>query len=396
MSCNSSSPHPLLLQSSKNRAFSYSSSRSAALLSTKKPQFVSFHHKLNYSNFDISHSSSLEFEAISSFSCKSSFYESSFSNAGKTEIPSQGKLQLKTVRVKFQLIKMCQFGQEILVVGDDPIFGDWDPSGAIPLKWSQGHFWTTELDLPISKTFHIKFILKDLSGEIIWQPGPSRFFLTLETNNKIVVTGDWNAVGIHMTTEKEPLPNSNTREPIAYPISNVVKMSHPEEGQNVAGDGVTSTGSFATEKNSASLRDEDTLLERKAAEPVPVPRSIALLIVIVKEGLPPVFNSSNNIKRAAAESKSNANGVEAAAKDNNKSEAITQNQKKEEPGKPDKEQVGVGDDKDCQSTNVDLSQWTDEELERLSRIHFGGSFSRDFLEDLGFDPNEFESTSDEE
>ncbi|KAI3973202.1 hypothetical protein MKW92_009703 [Papaver armeniacum] len=391
MSCNSS-PHPLLLQSSKNRAFSSSSSsRSAALLLTKKPQFVSFHHKLNHSNVDISHSSSVKFEATSSVSWKSSFSESSFSNAGTTEIPSQGK----TVRVKFQLIMMCQFGQEVLVVGDDPIFGDWDPSSAIPLKWSQGHFWTTELDLPINKSFQIKFILKDLSGKIIWQPGPSRFFQTLETNNKIVVTGDWNAVGIHMTTEKEPLANSNTREPIAYPISSVAKISHPEE-QNVAGDGVTSTGSFATEKNSASLRDEDTSFARKAAEPVPVPRSIALLIVIVKEGFPPVFNSCNNVKRAAAESKSKANGVEAAAEDNNKSEAISQNQKKEKPGKPDKEQVGVGDEKDCKSTKVDLSQYTDEELECLSRIHFGGLFSRDFLEDLGFDPKEFESTSDEE
>lgn len=135
------------------------------------------------------------------------------------------------------------------------------------------------------------------------------------------------------------------------------------------------------------------MLERKAAEPVLVPRSIALLIVIVKQGFPPVFNSSNNVKRAAAESRRIANCAKAETKDNNKSEAITQNQKKEEPGKPDEEQVGVGDDKDCQSTKVDLSQYTDKELERLSRIHFGGSFSRDFLEDLGFDPKEFESTS---
>lgn len=54
-------------------------------------------------------------------------------------------------------------------------------------------------------------------------------------------------------------------------------MSHPDEEQTDAGDDVTSTGSFATEKNSASLRHEDILFEREA-EPVHVPR-IALPII---------------------------------------------------------------------------------------------------------------------
>ncbi|KAI3876958.1 hypothetical protein MKX03_008047 [Papaver bracteatum] len=69
----------------------------------------------------------------------------------------------------------------------------------------------------------------------------------------------------------EPLGNSNTKElVVACPIRSFEKMSHPEEEQTDAGDELTSTGSFATEKNSASLRDEDTLFERKA-EPVHVP-----------------------------------------------------------------------------------------------------------------------------
>ncbi|KAI3977434.1 hypothetical protein MKX01_000347 [Papaver californicum] len=208
MMSSSSSSSPLL-QSSKNITFS--SSRAT----NNKPKFVSFHQKLNYNNFDVSHSISLQFKAaIISVSCKSSSSESSFfpqseSNAGNNKIPSQETLQSKTVQVKFQLIRECLFGQEFLVVGDDPIFGVWDPSSAIPLKWSQGHLWTAELDVPIDKTIQFKFILKDpVTGKVIWQPGPNRVFQTWETNKTIVVFGDWDIVGLQMISEEEPLANS--------------------------------------------------------------------------------------------------------------------------------------------------------------------------------------------
>ncbi|KAI3992551.1 hypothetical protein MKX01_022642 [Papaver californicum] len=418
MSSSSSSSFPLLLQSSKNRAFS--SSRAT----NNKPEFVSFHQKLNYNNnVDISHSISLQFKpAISSVSCKSSSSESSF-------FPRS-----EAVQVKFQLIRECLFGQEFLVVGDDPIFGVWDPSSAIPLKWSQGHLWTAELDVPIDKTIQFKFILKDpVTGKVIWQPGPNRVFQTWETNNTIVVFEDWNTVGLQMISEEEPLANSNTSEDViagnsnaddtmpnsctleplansntkesvvACPISSVEKLSHPEEEQTDAGDDVTSTaGSFATEKKSTSLRDEDTLFKCEA-EPVRLPRSNTLPIITVKEGLPPRLKSSNNVKRTAAESesKSKANDIEVATEDDNKSE----NYKKEEPGKstsqqeatrrmsdehkPDEDQVGVGDEKDCQSTNAESTEVLDfpsaEDADILKEeLKLGDSVSHNLLKGLGF------------
>lgn len=30
------------------------------------------------------------------------------------------------------------------MVGDDPVFGSWDPSKALPMTWSDGHVWTVE------------------------------------------------------------------------------------------------------------------------------------------------------------------------------------------------------------------------------------------------------------
>lgn len=53
--------------------------------------------------------------------------------------------QPKTVRVKFKLHKECAFGQHFLIVGDDPVFGLWDPSDGAPLDWSDGHVWTAEV-----------------------------------------------------------------------------------------------------------------------------------------------------------------------------------------------------------------------------------------------------------
>lgn len=53
--------------------------------------------------------------------------------------------QLSTVRVKFQLQKACVFGDHFLIVGDDPLFGSWDPESAITMEWSDGHMWTAEV-----------------------------------------------------------------------------------------------------------------------------------------------------------------------------------------------------------------------------------------------------------
>jgi hypothetical protein len=36
------------------------------------------------------------------------------------------------------------FGEQFLMVGNDVMFGLWDPSSAIPLNWSEGHVWTVE------------------------------------------------------------------------------------------------------------------------------------------------------------------------------------------------------------------------------------------------------------
>ncbi|KAJ8483653.1 hypothetical protein OPV22_016138 [Ensete ventricosum] len=110
----------------------------------------------------------------------------------------------KTVHVRFVLQKMCSFGQQFLLVGDDPMFGMWDPEKAVPLEWSSGHEWTAELDLPVGKQIQFKFILKSFSGEVKWQPGPDRCLQAWETSNTIVVSEDWENAESQKIAEEEP------------------------------------------------------------------------------------------------------------------------------------------------------------------------------------------------
>ncbi|KAJ8747208.1 hypothetical protein K2173_008438 [Erythroxylum novogranatense] len=116
--------------------------------------------------------------------------------------------QSKTARVKFLLQKECSFGEQFLIVGDDPMLGLWDPTKAIPMNWSDGHYWTIELDVPTAKVVQFKFVLRGITGSIIWQPGPDRVLQTWETDNTIVVLEDWEAPEDQKITE-EPFANGN-------------------------------------------------------------------------------------------------------------------------------------------------------------------------------------------
>ncbi|KAH7657113.1 Alpha-amylase protein [Dioscorea alata] len=77
------------------------------------------------------------------------------------------------------------------MVGNEAMFGLWEPKKAVPMEWSNGHIWTVELDIPVGTSIQFKFILRGVSGEISWQPGPDRCLQTRETMKTMVVWEDW-------------------------------------------------------------------------------------------------------------------------------------------------------------------------------------------------------------
>lgn len=56
----------------------------------------------------------------------------------------------------------------------------------------------------MGKQIQFKFILKGVSGEIKWQPGPDRCLQTWETSNTIVVSEDWEDAESQEISEEEP------------------------------------------------------------------------------------------------------------------------------------------------------------------------------------------------
>jgi len=50
-------------------------------------------------------------------------------------------------------------GEQILISGNCPLLGGWDPAKALPMKVTQGIIWSIDLDKSrIPETFEYKFI----------------------------------------------------------------------------------------------------------------------------------------------------------------------------------------------------------------------------------------------
>ncbi|KAF3787953.1 hypothetical protein EJ110_NYTH21981 [Nymphaea thermarum] len=125
---------------------------------------------------------------------------------GKEVLSCNSDTSEATVHVRFVLQKECPFGQQFLLTGEDPIFGSWEPSAAIAMAWSEGHIWTTEQDIPIESKPQFKFILKDASGALEWQPGPDRLMKLWKTERTITIEEDWESPELQKATE-EPCEN---------------------------------------------------------------------------------------------------------------------------------------------------------------------------------------------
>ncbi|KAK2972639.1 hypothetical protein RJ640_018346 [Escallonia rubra] len=160
----------------------------------------------------------------------------------------------KAVHVKFQLERECSFGQQFHIVGDDPMFGSWDPIEAVPLNWSDGHVWTAELDVPIGKSIKFKFILKDGTDYVLWQPGPDRILQTWETEKTIIVWEDWETAELQNLTEDEPSLKQNDTDQEKLLVAE--NLTQPEVGHNTKVIGESTTDAqdtaIAEEKSHAN------------------------------------------------------------------------------------------------------------------------------------------------
>jgi len=78
------------------------------------------------------------------------------------------------------------WGQELLVCGNLPELGAWNPEKALPLHYFDGGHWQVPLDLDenFAGTVSYKYILKHASGTFEWEAGDDR---TLDLNKRFTV-----------------------------------------------------------------------------------------------------------------------------------------------------------------------------------------------------------------
>uniref|UniRef100_A0A7I4B3M3 CBM20 domain-containing protein n=1 Tax=Physcomitrium patens TaxID=3218 RepID=A0A7I4B3M3_PHYPA len=148
------------------------------------------------------------------------------------------------VKVRFELQRECQFGQQYKVVGDDSQFGDWNPSAAIPLNWTEGHVWTAEVSVPEGKNIEYKYILiSGEEGEVEWQPGSNHVLETVTGAPSLVLSPPWEGI----TQFAEPTESTSDQ------LQEVQSSNQPEPTTT---NGAAATADTATEKEHIKAEEQ--------------------------------------------------------------------------------------------------------------------------------------------
>ena len=85
-------------------------------------------------------------------------------------------------RVQFRIGYQTQVGEDLFIVGSHRQMGEWNQHQALPLQWSDGGNWYTDLELPAGGVVFYKYVVKQADGEYRWQEG---------ANNLLVLPDEW-------------------------------------------------------------------------------------------------------------------------------------------------------------------------------------------------------------
>lgn len=80
-------------------------------------------------------------------------------------------------------------------------------------------------DVPVGKSIQFKFILRGLSGEVHWQPGPDRIIQTWETAKTIVISEDWENAENQKVAEEDLLAEAIISSESCDPVASVTRVA---------------------------------------------------------------------------------------------------------------------------------------------------------------------------
>jgi len=108
---------------------------------------------------------------------------SNFDEALQKAIKKTQKLQsCKVYELNFTIHYDTQFGEKIVITGDQDFLGNWDVFKGLELEWNPNNIW--KVSIPISegelKDFEYKYVCLRPTGTFKWEEGLNRKFKVQE------------------------------------------------------------------------------------------------------------------------------------------------------------------------------------------------------------------------
>ncbi|KAI3419225.1 CBM20 domain-containing protein [Psidium guajava] len=223
----------------------------------------------------------------------------------------------RKVHVRFQLQRECQFGEQFLVVGDDPALGSWDPSSAVSLDWSDGHIWSVELDIPTGRDIRFKFILRQRDGEILWQPDPDRILQILDTDKTITIYEDWENAELRKITEEELSDSLSEAEVPTYGSERLIGVENSDQWEEKVKLEASNRSAFA---GNCAAPEESPLVE--AHDDLSFPETVGPV-----EDMPVALYADNILQKQEQSSKDATNNVHCEKRIGYQNEDLTMSHK---------------------------------------------------------------------
>ena len=92
--------------------------------------------------------------------------------------------------VSFAVNATTVTGQNIYVVGNSALIGNWDTSKAVKLSSNSYPVWKVSVALPAGTAFQYKYIRKDAAGAVTWESGANRS-ATVPANGVLTLSDTW-------------------------------------------------------------------------------------------------------------------------------------------------------------------------------------------------------------
>jgi len=101
-----------------------------------------------------------------------------------------------TVSVTFRVKCQTAFGDEVRVIGNVSELGQWDPSNAAKMQWTDGHMWvaTVDLECPLTTSgnpLEFKYVLISNGNLNSWECGENRVLPHLCSGSEVVCNDVW-------------------------------------------------------------------------------------------------------------------------------------------------------------------------------------------------------------